>query len=322
MNNEIFLSFIIPAYNSEKYIESCINSILKLKKMNIEIIIIDDGSTDNTLNVCNKYNKYNYLHIISIRNQGVSNARNIGIENACGKFITFVDSDDALIPSEYLKMFNLLVEKYYDYDIIEFSYQLIDGDGIKISQIIFNEQSLSSNQLLQQSLKNINTKDFCWNKIYSSKLIKSVKFQNFKCSEDYLFNIECCLKSAKKKILPLVCYNYRQHGGSVGHERFNDKKLDVVRAREYVYNNLPLNSSYKKIVKVSILDRTYYLLKEAKYISSTRNLLYLKNIYIKYFSFRTNFLYYTGRLYNRSIRRFILFLILTLNFKKERKIDF
>ena len=317
MKNDIYLSVIIPAYNSEKYIANCIESILELS--NIELIIINDGSTDNTLRICNKYTENENLYIISIENQGVSNARNIGIAHARGKFITFVDSDDTIIAAEYSKMLKLLSEKYKDYDIVEFSYQLVDSEGKIISQNILKDQFLNNEQILQYSLKNINTKDFCWNKIYSNQLIKNIEFQSFKCSEDYLFNIKCCLKSYKKQVLPLICYNYRQHESSVGHERFNEKKLDVIRAREYALDNFNINSSDKEIIKVSILDRTYYLIKEAKQVTLNNNLDYLKNVFIKYFNFRGNYRFYTGKLYNRSLKRLFLFLLLNFRNKIERK---
>ncbi len=94
------ISLIVPVYNGEKTIEKCINSILNQTYRNIEVIIIDDGSTDNTYEICkNMQNKDNRIQLIKQNNKGPSLARNVGIEYAQGKYIQFVDADDWLEPS-------------------------------------------------------------------------------------------------------------------------------------------------------------------------------------------------------------------------------
>ncbi len=89
------ISIIIPIYNSEKYIEQCINSILNQTFKNFELILINDGSTDNSRVICERYeNKDKRIKLFNIGNRGVSSARNLGIENSRGKYIMFCDSDD------------------------------------------------------------------------------------------------------------------------------------------------------------------------------------------------------------------------------------
>ncbi len=106
--NQPFISVIIPVYNTEKYIKRCIESVLRQSYNNFELILIDDGSTDNSLDICKQY-KSDKTHIISNKNQGVSITRNIGIEHAKGDFITFIDSDDWVLPN-YLE--NFLINGY------------------------------------------------------------------------------------------------------------------------------------------------------------------------------------------------------------------
>ena len=95
------ISIIVPVYNCEEYIEKCIDSILHQTYQNFEVIVINDGSKDNTLEKLKKYINKNKITIISIENNGVSNARNLGIKNSKGDYICFIDSDD-WVEKEYL----------------------------------------------------------------------------------------------------------------------------------------------------------------------------------------------------------------------------
>ena len=93
------VSIILPVYNGAEVAGRAIESVLLQTYQNIELVIIDDGSTDESLSMCQKYaNKYSFIHIYSIKNQGVSNARNYGIEVANGKYLMFLDVDDELVP--------------------------------------------------------------------------------------------------------------------------------------------------------------------------------------------------------------------------------
>ena len=91
------ISIIVPMYNAEKWLEKCVNSIIEQSYSNIEILLINDGSTDKTLEICKKIEKIdNRVRVIDKKNEGVSKTRNLGLENATGKYIKFVDSDDWL----------------------------------------------------------------------------------------------------------------------------------------------------------------------------------------------------------------------------------
>ena len=101
----VLISVIIPFYKSENYIEACLESVLKQTYKHLEVILVNDGSTDNSRSICEKIMKNdNRVRIIDKANEGVSSARNLGIENANGEFITFVDSDDKLCLDMYEKM--------------------------------------------------------------------------------------------------------------------------------------------------------------------------------------------------------------------------
>ncbi|HAJ2508471.1 TPA: glycosyltransferase family 2 protein, partial [Escherichia coli] len=105
------VSFVIPLYNTEKYIVDCIDSILEQKAIDltfIEIIVVDDGSTDNSLSVLEKYNENESITIIKKSNSGISLTRNLGVERAKGDYIFFLDSDDKIAPGSLAKIFNTL----------------------------------------------------------------------------------------------------------------------------------------------------------------------------------------------------------------------
>ena len=116
--NEPLISIIVPVYNVEKYLSKCIDSIINQTYKNIEIILIDDGSTDSSGAICDKYALVDSrIHVLHIENSGVSNARNVGLNHATGDYIGFVDSDDYIEPN----MYELLLEELIadDVDVVQ-----------------------------------------------------------------------------------------------------------------------------------------------------------------------------------------------------------
>lgn len=110
------VSVIVPAYDSEEYICDCVESILKQNLEDIEIIIIDDGSKDNTLKICNKYKLLDdRIKVIHQENKGISGARNMGIEYATGEYIAFVDSDDTIEFNMYNELYSLASKSNADF---------------------------------------------------------------------------------------------------------------------------------------------------------------------------------------------------------------
>ena len=113
MRTNILLSIIIPCYNVEKFIKNTLNSILEENLEDYEIILINDGSVDNTLSIIQEYSRiYKFIKIITQKNQGVSEARNIGIKYSEGKYIYFLDGDDYLVKGELKKNLEILKETY------------------------------------------------------------------------------------------------------------------------------------------------------------------------------------------------------------------
>lgn len=120
---EDLISIIVPIYNAEEFLGECIESILNQSYINIEIILVNDGSTDSSLNICNKYKEMdNRIKIISKSNSGVSDTRNIGISNALGKYICFTDADD-MLKNDFVKvLYTEMVNNEVDIVFCNFEY--------------------------------------------------------------------------------------------------------------------------------------------------------------------------------------------------------
>lgn len=127
MDSNIILSIVVPVYNVEKFLDICLESIIKNYKKGIEIVLIDDGSTDNSSEICDKYsNKYEYINVVHKKNGGLSSARNSGIQQARGKYIWFVDSDDYIKDGSLNRIISLILK---DVDLIIGSYSSVLPDG-------------------------------------------------------------------------------------------------------------------------------------------------------------------------------------------------
>lgn len=133
MNSQYDLQIIIPAYNAEKYIEKCLNSILSQKTQYTYVItVINDGSTDETSQILSKYLDDEHIDIISQSNKGFSGARNCGLKNLVGHYLMFVDSDDWICEDAIEKLMNKSIE--WDADIVEGSVLFVDDNGRTLSR--------------------------------------------------------------------------------------------------------------------------------------------------------------------------------------------
>ena len=149
MENNL-ISIIVPIYNSENYIKKCLDSILAQTYSNLEVILIDDGSTDNSYNICKDYQKKdNRIVLLQQKNAGVSRARNHGLEVAKGEYIGFVDSDDYIEPEMYEILLNSIIESNSKIAICNYYYENEDsklycGDSIKIlKKLMCNLQKIN-----------------------------------------------------------------------------------------------------------------------------------------------------------------------------------
>ena len=140
----MLFSIIVPIYNVEKYLARCIDSILDQDYANYEIILVNDGSTDNSLLIAEKYSKkYSNIILINKENGGLSDARNVGLDTAKGQYVIFLDSDDA-IDKNALKTINCALENQEDIDVLAGEYKEIFSDKVVIQSRYSNGNNNST----------------------------------------------------------------------------------------------------------------------------------------------------------------------------------
>ena len=208
------LSIIIPAYNAERYIKQCLDSILQNSKESLsktEIIVINDGSTDNTLKILESYNQHKNIKIHTTKNQGVSAARNLGISLAKGEWVTFIDADDT-VNSNFSKVVSLVENSRSSFII--FSNYDIETTGKKI----LTTQTLQSSMYLSGP----------WSKVYNRQFLVKHKIlfeKDILMGEDMLFNLEVIQNSYAIESYKMGFYNYRQNNNSAT-RHFNQKIIE------------------------------------------------------------------------------------------------
>ena len=171
------LSIIVPIYNSEKYLGACINSILSQQYKDFELILVNDGSTDNSANICNNYAKQDSRIVVILKNNGgQSSARNAGIEISKGEYITFVDSDDAIEENTYLNNI-LILESKPDVDIVQFP--CIKRYGSNNPELMYKNKLLisGSEALYQAWLQKKVISNYVWNKIFRRHVFQRTRFR-------------------------------------------------------------------------------------------------------------------------------------------------
>lgn len=190
------ISVIIPVYNVEKYLEKCIDSVLKQTYSNLEIILVDDGSKDNSGKICDEYaEKDNRIKVIHKENGGLSDARNTGIKNSTGDYLSFLDGDDCLKLDFYEYLADLM--KNEKYDIAECKFLRIPVEKIEnVQEILMQENSLRQIKAIEQTreqaleelygfyLNPYVNKVVVWNKLYKRELFDNIEFPIGRFHED------------------------------------------------------------------------------------------------------------------------------------------
>lgn len=221
INDQIILSIIIPVYNVEQYLKECLDSVKQLNIYNYEVIIVNDGSTDNSLTICKQYCKsYTNFRIITQENRGLSAARNTGISNSRGKYLTFIDSDDFINPS----LFELLLKEVdkESADVIRGDYNLYYDDIDVIddtnSKTINIGQVISGLELIKEQLKNNKYQIVSCTSIYRTQYLieNNIFFREGTFFEDHEFTLKVLLKK-NNRVIWTNCsyYYYRQRQNSI-----------------------------------------------------------------------------------------------------------
>ena len=205
------ISVILPVYNVEEYLEECLDSILKQTFKDIEVICVNDGSKDNSLIILEKYTQIdNRICIINQENQGLSVARNVGLENASGKYVVFIDSDDKLNNDNYLEALYNACERY-DADIAVAG--IIRGNDKKVRTILnIESEEVTSDYYTKLKLCDLPDSNYVWNKLYRRETLvqTGIKFVAGVIFEDIYYTHKVLYYTNKLVAVPGVRYFYRK----------------------------------------------------------------------------------------------------------------
>jgi len=272
------VSIVVPIYNVEKYLQKCIDSLLNQTYKNIEIILVNDGTLDNSLKIC-EFNQKNdsRIKIISQKNGGLSKARNTGLENATGEYICFVDSDDYVNEFYVEKLLKNAIET--NSDICACSFKYFDEDN----NVWSREHKINKIFNKVDAIKDIftgvqETEIMVWNKLYKRNLFtqNNITFKNGKINEDNFIMYQLYDKANQVCLINDELYYYLQRNTSIMGVKFNEKRFHILEAvdetKEYFKNKTDYNYEeelicYETLIITNLINtmiRSKYSGKEKK----------------------------------------------------------
>lgn len=272
MGNKI--SIIVPVYNVEKYLEKCVDSIINQTHLNIEIILINDGSIDSCGKLCDNYKRQdNRIIVIHQNNQGLSEARNKGIEMSTGDYLGFVDSDDWIEKDMFELLYTNLIQ--FDADISMCGYSRMNEDNSIISKYLYDDNKrieiLSGKNIMKHYLFDYTQKDkICnvvWNKLYKRHIFKDIRFPENKIYED-VFTTYLLLDKAKKMVIsPELKYNYLIRNNSIMNQPVSINIFNIIEGniKRYDYVKFIHPEFEPSCRKLFLIDIIYVLSKISDY---------------------------------------------------------
>lgn len=241
------ISVIVPVYNVEQYLDRCVQSICKQSYKSLEIILIDDGSTDQSGKICEKYSEIDSrIKVIHKKNGGLSDARNHGIEAATGQYIGFIDSDDYIEPDMYERLYKNM--QAFHADISVCAYDMIYPQK---SVTIADEKTItcySTEEAFKKILYRNNIGVISCNKLFKSCLLQSIRYPLGQYFEDINTTYKLISKSKVIVYDPVVVYHYIQRNNSINDKSFkscafNTKLYDMEKAadeiRDFTNKHIP-----------------------------------------------------------------------------------
>lgn len=316
VNKKDLISIVVPVYNAENTLERCVNSICKQTYDNIEIILVNDGSADNSLKICNKLaQKDKRIRVISQSNAGVSAARNLGIEAAQGAYIGFVDSDDWIDSDMYSSMYKSMQEN--NAELVLCNYIQVYGEKhikkdefirIKEDTKLLKEEVLS-NILSRQDNNIIGT---CWRLLVSKELLTKNNIQfdvGIRMSEDMMFVIKCVDAASKisldRRQLYYYCMNQNSATAKYMINIWEDMMVLINWCKNNIlmkYPNLKLDDLIKECTTNAVIVAIANACKRETPLNFWERIKYSKNLCKQ--SFVKNAIQVTWRHRNRFQKKF------------------
>lgn len=283
MDNTPKISIIVPVYNVEEYITECIDSILSQTYKDWELILVNDGSTDNSGKICDEYAlKDNRINVIHKENGGLSSARNAGIDVAKGEYITFIDSDDVLLNNDIydkiIKIFN--EDKSIDvvqYDVIHKWQSSEEHKRLYPFKIYYNKLNILEGYLTEK------IHVACWDKIFKAEIFKEIRFPLGQISEDIAIIPQIVERTNKLRTTDIGYYGYRYREGSITTGNFDLSKNRSTYISCYKYLSYAYQyKSLRNLVLKKYLPIAWNYISNVRHNNEINNSHYLNdNIFIK-----------------------------------------
>ncbi|HEV0865066.1 TPA: glycosyltransferase, partial [Streptococcus pneumoniae] len=251
----ILLTIVIPVYNVEKYLKRCIDSVISQEWDKYEVILVNDGSTDASPNICEEYaQKYHFISVIHKENGGLSETRNTGLSHANGKYVFFLDSDDWITKDMFRNLSKMIMEQ--NYDILQFGMQMFHSEREELKNVQCKEKNFNSSDAFKNMLSVEGITSFATDKIYKRELFEKngIEFPIGYFYED-LGTVYKLILSAKKIYLTTqVYYCYFIGNDAAITKQWSEKKISDV----YKFHKKIFNVSSLMVSDDIFLSKSYY----------------------------------------------------------------
>lgn len=310
------ISVVIPVYNVEKYLERCVKSVTQQTFTDLEIILVDDGSTDSSGVMCDKFaEEDDRIRVIHKENGGLSDARNTGIEAARGNYIGFVDSDDYIDLDMYEYLYTIISKEDADVAMCEL-YHCYAGKEIHTHPADYY-QVVDRIEAIRCVLDSQITSVTAVNKLYRCEVLDNLRFRVGKTAEDAFIMVDLLAKTKRVVITNAQKYYYFHRAGSITTKPFNQHDLDAVEAYEYnAKRALEISPTLADVVLLRRCWSRFYVL-DKMMLSSGNYDTSLANEYIRFL--RKNFVFILRCSAFMNSRK-LAFLILCISPKIYKKV--
>lgn len=230
------ISIVVPVYNVELFLGTCLDSLIKQTYPNVEIIAVDDGATDRSGEICDEYaGKSQKIKVIHTKNRGLSAARNEGMRHAKGKYIGFVDSDDWVEPDMFEILHSILVKENADFSVCGMHDEYHEVSNLQRNNV-YDCQVAEKDEIFKLILDDKGFYGYACNKLFVKEKLNNLKFDEKLLScEDIDFVVKSALHCIKTAYTSERLYHYRHHGQSMtGDMKYNVRKLSILDAYEQI----------------------------------------------------------------------------------------
>lgn len=283
------ISIVVPIYNVESYLRQCLDSLYPYVTATMEVILVNDGSTDKSFEICKEYkDKYPNTIIVDKENGGLSDARNAGLTIASGKYTYFLDSDDWLSPNAIIQLYNFAEE--HKCEVVQSNFYYAYDDSLLLDNRYISETKapfiLSREEAMKELIKNEYVKNFAWGKLYLTSIAKKHLFPKGLYFEDAFWQHHIINEVNRYGIIPSPLYYYRQRNNSIS-GNFSIRNLDLLKGYEerlkYIGNEYPQLTSLMELKFWQVATSSYKISKNHRDESAKIEFqLYWEQIQMKY----------------------------------------